>query len=118
MITQRFRLDMVPDGSRIHEVRVSQHDSPVHLEIGLYAHKGDFAIPAAAKATMEGTTASGVKVTCACAISGDTVRLDLPDAVTAEMGRHAMQIVLTDGGRELRSSRFVVGIEGDPVLLT
>ena len=117
MMTQRFRLGIVPGGGCAHEAHVSQHDAPVHFEVELYAEEGELSIPASASAAVEGTTASGVKATGACARSGQTVRFDLPAAMTAEMGRHEMEVVLTDGGRELRSRRFAVCVEGDPVLL-
>jgi len=117
MLTQRFRLDMVPDGKRAHEVHVNQHDSKVHLEVELFAHIGDFEIPSNAQASIECTTASGKKITGSCTRSGKVVRFDIPDSVTNEMGRHVMGIVLKSGGLELRSLQFVIGVEGDPALL-
>lgn len=117
MLTQRFRLDVVPDGRQVHEVHVSQHDSKVHLEVELFAHDGDFEIPSSAEASFECTTVSGAKITGSCLRSGRIIRFDLPDSVTEEMGRHEMGIVLRSGGRELRSLRFAVGVEGDPILL-
>ena len=117
MVTQRFRLDIVPGGGAAHEAHVSQHDAPVHFEVELHASAGELAIPGTAQASLEGTLASGEKVTGVCTRSGMTVRFDLPAAVTGEMGRHVMGILLSDGGKELRSSLFAVCVEGDPVLL-
>jgi len=117
MLTQRFRLDVVPDGKPVYEAHVSQHDSKVHFEVELFAHDGDFEIPSSAQAYIECTTASGAKVTGGCTRSGNTIRFDLPDDVTEEMGRHEMEVVLKNEGQELRSLRFVVGVEGDPILL-
>ena len=117
MITQRFRLDVVPDGGRARVVHVNQHDHRVHFEVELFAHDGDFAIPSGAQASFVCTTASGNKITGNCTRSGNVIGFDIPGSVTDEMGRHEMGIVLENGGRELRSLRFVVGVEGNPVLL-
>lgn len=117
MRTQRFSLGIGPGGGSPFEAHVSQHDIPVRFEVELHAEEGELSVPASASATVEGTTASGQKVAAPCTRSGLTVRFDLPDEMTMEMGRHEMAVVLTDGGRELRSRVFAVCVEGDPVLL-
>lgn len=118
MVTQRFRLDMLPDGSPSFEAYVSQHDVPIHFDVELYAHDGELTIPAGAAACLEGSTASsGTQVSADCTRSGAIVRFDLPASATGEMGRHVMQIVLKYDGKELRSTPFVVCVEGDPILL-
>ena len=45
MVTQRFRLDVVPNDGPAYEARMSQGDGPVHFEIQVYASKWDFRIP-------------------------------------------------------------------------
>ena len=118
MVTQRFRLDVVPNDGPAYEARMSQGDGPVHFEIQVYASKWDFRIPSGAVATVSGRTAAGERIEVPATItSGGTVRFDIPQDVTAEMGRHEVEIVITGSGGEFRSTKFVLGVEGDPQLI-
>ena len=118
MVTQRFSLDMVPNDGPAHEARMSQYDGPVRFEIQLFSSKWDFRIPQQASAAVRGRTASGANIEFPATLtSGGLVRFDLPIEVPMEMGRHEMELVVSSAEGELHSTKFVVGVEGNPKLI-
>ena len=111
MITQAYKLDMVP-GGRPTIVHVSQYDAGSRdLTFELYSGGMPWAVPEGATVTIDGTKADRKAFSYTAAASGSTVAVTVTQQMTAARGLAECQLTVTQGSSVLGSANFVLNVE-------
>lgn len=111
MITQTFRLNLVPGGVKP-RVNVSQYDSQSRtLEIQLYDGSQPFEIPSGASVYIQGTKADGTGFQYNAEHTDNVVTADVTEQMTAFAGEVETEIVIAAGGAKIASGNFILRVE-------
>lgn len=111
MITQIYKLDMVPGGMP-QIIHVSQYDAGSRdLTFELYNGAMPWKVPTGATVTIDGTKPDRKAFSIAATASGATVTATVTQQMTAATGRAKCQLTVTSGSNVLGSANFILDVE-------
>lgn len=114
MITQRYRLDMIPGRIAV-RVPVSRYDRDSrNLEFELYSGTDPFPVPAGSTVTCDGTKPDRKGFTVPATYSGNVVTVVVREQMAAVAGDTKCQITINNDGAVLGSANFVLMVEREP----
>lgn len=111
MITQHYRLDLIPSGDPL-IVHASQYDTSARtLNFELYNGGVAFELPAGAEASINGTKPDGTAFMYEMTSDGNEVSIDMQQQMALVAGDTICEIQITSGGGKLGSANFILRIE-------
>lgn len=111
MITQTYKLDMVPGGMPP-IIHVSQYDAGSRdLAFELYSGAMPWKVPSGATVTIDGTKPDRKAFSVTATASGATVTATVTQQMTAAAGRAECQLTVTSGSNVLGSANFILDVE-------
>lgn len=111
MITQTYKLDMVPGGMP-QIIHVSQYDAGTRdLAFELHSGAMPWTVPTGATVTIDGTKPDRKAFSVTAAASGATVTATVTQQMTAAAGRAECQLTVTSGSNVLGSANFILDVE-------
>ena len=110
MITHELDLDMVPGGHKL-EFWLNQYDSDFTLKFNLYAHTGDFSVPAGTTADIRGTKPDGNGYSATADVLGKTITINGDVQITAAAGKCVYELTLYNDDKKLSTANFIIHVE-------
>lgn len=111
MITQTYKIDLIPSGEPV-VVHVSQYDTEARtLAFELYNGGVAYAVPAGATASISGTKPDGTGFSYAMTVSGNTASIDIPQQMALVAGDVIAEIRLSASDEIVGSANFIVRVE-------
>lgn len=112
MITQKIKVNLVPDGIAP-ELWCSKGDSDSRtVELTVLAGYELFDIPAGATVTFQGTAANGTTFQQACTYSGNVVTTEISSDMTGEAGKAVAELAIQSGDELIHSENIILKVEG------
>ena len=112
MITQSYKLNLIPDGLQYPYVSVSQYDDNSRtIEFVLYAGTETFDIPSGATVTIRGTKRDNTGFEYPCEFDGNVVTFALKQQITIFSGDVPSELRITLGDEILGTANFVFNVE-------
>lgn len=113
MVTQSYKLDVIPGGVPV-VVHCHQNDILARaFELDLYSRNGDLVIPVSASAYIEGYKPDGNAFSYAASLDEGKVAIDLHEQMTVLPGDVRCQCKVVDGVKVLISANFTLRVERD-----
>lgn len=115
MITQRYKLSLVP-GFVQQVVEVSQYDDTSRtIEFELYDQNGSFTVPSGSTVLVQGTKLDNTGYQYECSYEDNIVSFEIADQMTVIAGEHSAEIKIISNGEVLGTANFRVHVEPSPL---
>lgn len=115
MITQRYKLSLVP-GFVQPVVEVSQYDDTSRtIEFELYDQNGSFTVPSGSTVLVQGTKLDNTGYQYECSYEDNIVSFEIADQMTVIAGEHSAEIKIISNGEMLGTANFRVHVEPSPL---
>lgn len=115
MITQEYKLNLIPDNFPVF-VRCSQYDAESRtIEMTLYEGSALYTIPNGATVTVRGTKQDRTGFEYPCTFNGSVVSFDIQAQMTIFAGKVPSEIRITSNGEILGSCNFYFLVESTPL---
>lgn len=111
MITQTYKIDLVPHGEPV-VVHVSQYDTEGRtLVFELYNGGVAYEVPDGATASISGTKPDGTGFAYALTVNGNATSVDIPQQMALVAGDVTAEIRLSSGTAIIGSANFIIRVE-------
>lgn len=115
MITQSYKLNMIPDGTTVF-VNVSQYDELSRtIEMSLFSGSLVYEIPVGSAVTVRGTKADNTGFEYPCTFTGNVVSFDIQPQMTIFSGLVDCELRISDNGEIIGSANFKLRVEPTPL---